>query len=128
MHNRATSYKIIKKHREIISDNSLSKVKFPNISTSRVMKESKKIYTSQLTIRQKSVKSVSPIKNFDFLLNRCEKELKKIRKISTKLKKSTRKLKHHQGLINEMICKPLYSIKVLSKDKPKFLTKHMKYE
>ena len=67
-------------------------------------------------------------KNFDFIVSRCVTELKKIRKISTKLKKSTRKLKYNQHLIDKIIYKPLYSIDFLSKEKPKFLNKHLKYQ
>jgi hypothetical protein len=70
----------------------------------------------------------SPVKNLDTLVSRCEKELKKIKKISGKLLKSRRIIQKNNEIIENFIHRPLFSVKVLSKERPKFLNRNFKYQ
>ena len=127
MHKRALSTKLIKK-RELSPSTPFDSSMFPDVNTSRAGIESRRLKTSQFVREHRMKISCSPVKNFDYLVKRCETELKKIRNISIKLKKSSRKVHHNQELINRIIYKPLYSIKVLSKEKPRFLNRYLKYQ
>ncbi|OMJ70950.1 hypothetical protein SteCoe_30963 [Stentor coeruleus] len=68
------------------------------------------------------------MRNIDFIVDKCQSELKKIRKISIKIKRSTRKLMENRGVIERMINKPLFSIGLLIKEKPRFLNRYLKYQ
>jgi hypothetical protein len=128
IHKRASTTKHIGPRRDIETEYFLNSMKFPTIETTRADVISRSTHTSQLKNYRKIHFSNSPIKNISFLVKRCETELQKIRKISVKLKKSTRKVKHNQFIIDKIIYKPLYSIKLLSEERPKFLNKKLKYE
>ena len=128
MHKRTKSEKIIKKNQEPMAPVSSGTFRFPDIAFIKTDITSRSIYTSHRAPGWRAKFSISPIKNFDFIMGKCEKELRKIRTISMKIKKSARKLQHNQKLINRIISKPLYSIHELGKDKPKFLTKNLKYQ
>ena len=121
MHKKALSFKIIEKHQEMLQDTTLFKVKFPLISTTKTENVTRTIRTSPIAFRQKSNHSASPMKKINFLVDKCEKELKKIRKISLKLKRSARKIKKNENVINKIIYRPLYSLKTLRIDKLNFL-------
>ncbi len=70
----------------------------------------------------------SPIKDLDTIVSRCEKELKRIRKVSGKLLKSRRIFQKNHQIIENFIHRPLFSVKVLSKERPKFLNRNLKYQ
>lgn len=120
MHKRTKSQKILKQ--------TLGNTGFqlPDLGLSRnIMSRNYKTRGAK-SIKIKS--SCSPVKNFENIMNRCEKELKKIRSISLKIQNSARKVKLNQVLISKIIYKPLYSVMFLSKEKPKFLNKQLKYQ
>lgn len=122
-HRRSNSTKILKNPSSLILKNLPAKqpkeIKIRPTST-RV----RKTYINT----NRHLDPASKIKNIDFILSTCQKEQKKIRKISEKLKISKKKMVQNNQLLSNLIQRPLYSLKFLKKLKPEFLNRNLKYQ
>lgn len=123
MHRRNFSDKILRNPEEFGVDSTYSK--FPFIRSTPRAESCQKSKRRNL---EKGLKTSSPVKGIDLLVGRCEIELRKIKKISVKILRSRKVMQKNNLIIHNFIEKPLFSIKVLQKDRPRFLNRYLKYQ
>lgn len=125
-HRRSNSTKILNDPNKLF----IKKInpEIENHFKTRTVKSSYRQRPTQTKWYSRNPSPIKNLKNIDLIVGRCDSELKKIRKISEKIKNSRKKIVRNKEIISDFIQAPLYSIKFLKKVKPQYLNRYFKYQ